>query len=164
MACVLCFCGDLDVALTSTARAGSLSVATQFARRSRASARYARVATERRVVAVTMAAASLTMNFVATVASLDLKKRSVHGTATVWTVRATGSASLGAFSLHVSCMYLARILIIHQDTSRYISDTSRYICICHFGYHRKCILPRDMYPSLRYIQNTFRIHSRYNVS
>jgi len=58
----------------------------------------------------------------------------------------------------VSCMYLACILMcpvhIHQDTckirdtSRYMQDTSRYnikihlYLICHFGYHRKCILPR----------------------
>jgi hypothetical protein len=59
----------------------------------------------------------------------------------------------------VSCMYLARCILmcpvhIHQDTckirdtSRYMQDTSRYnikihlYLICHFGYHRKCILPR----------------------
>jgi hypothetical protein len=53
--------------------------------------------------------------------------------------------------LHVSCMYSSRYIKIHQDTTR-------YICICHFGHQRKCILPRDMYPSLRYIQDTFKIH------
>ena len=53
--------------------------------------------------------------------------------------------------LHVSCMYSSRYIKIHRDTTR-------YICICHFGHQRKCILPRDMYPSLRYIQDTFKIH------
>ena len=68
-------------------------------------------------------------------------------------------SSLGGFVIriripcivHVSCMYLACILMcpvhIHQDTSRYI-EIHLYL---HFGHHRKCILPRDMYPSLRYI-------------
>ena len=41
-------------ALTSVARAGSLSLVTQSARRSRVSTRHARVATKLRVVAVTM--------------------------------------------------------------------------------------------------------------
>ena len=41
-------------AFTSVVRAGSLSLVTQFARRSRESTRHARVATKRRVVAVTM--------------------------------------------------------------------------------------------------------------
>ena len=41
-------------ALTSVVRAGSLSLVTQFARRSRVSTRHARVATKWRVVAVTM--------------------------------------------------------------------------------------------------------------
>ena len=39
--------------------------------------------------------------------------------------------------VHVSDMYLD---VSRQDTSRYIKihqDTTRYICICHFGYHRK---------------------------
>ena len=47
---------DVMVLDKCTARAGSLSVATQFARRSRAPVRHERVATERRVVAVTVAA------------------------------------------------------------------------------------------------------------
>ena len=68
-------------------------------------------------------------------------------------------SSLGGFVIriripciaHVSCMYLACILMcpvhIHQDTSRYI-EIHLYR---HFGHHRKCILPRNMYPSLRYV-------------
>jgi hypothetical protein len=62
---------------------------------------------------------------------------------------------------NVSCMYLACISHVFRCVPfRYIKihrDTTRYICICHFGYHMKCILPRDMYPSLRYIKDTFRI-------
>jgi hypothetical protein len=71
-------------------------------------------------------------------------------------------SSLGGFVIriripcivHVSCMYLACILmcpvhiLVHQDTSRYI-EIHLYL---HFGHHRKCIfIPRDMYPSLRYM-------------
>jgi hypothetical protein len=66
--------------------------------------------------------------------------------------------------LHVSCMYFD---VPRSYTSGYIKihrDTTRYICICHFSHQRKCILPRDMYPSLRYIQDTFKIHLRYIVS
>jgi hypothetical protein len=81
-------------------------------------------------------------------------------------------SSLGGFVIriripciaHVSCMYPACILMcsvhIHQDTSRYI-EIHLYL---DFGRHRKCILPRDMYPSLRYIYDTFRIRLGYNVS
>ena len=46
--------------------------------------------------------------------------------------------------VHVSRMYLD---VSRQDTSGYI-EIHLYL---DFGHHRKCILPRDMYPSLRYI-------------
>ena len=60
----------------------------------------------------------------------------------------------------VSCMYPDCILMcyvhIHQAmTSRYIEIHQDKFVSVNFGYHRKCILPRDMYPALRYIQDTF---------
>ena len=63
-----------------------------------------------------------------------------------------GHSARRASSRVRQCHQLIKILEIKSEayTSRYIKihqDTSRYICICHFGYHRKCILPRDMYPS-----------------
>ena len=57
--------------------------------------------------------------------------------------------------LHVSCMYPA---CIHQDTSRYIEIQQDTFVSVTLAIKRKCILPRDMYPSLRYIQDTFKIH------
>ena len=47
-------------------------------------------------------------------------------------------------------LFIKRYIKIHRDTKsrvRYIKIHFRYIkihlliCICHFGYHRKCILP-----------------------
>jgi hypothetical protein len=78
-----------------------------------------------------------------------------------------GGFPIGYVSWCIS-MYLACILIVSWCVPFiYIKihrDTSGYNCICDFGYHWKCILPRDMYPSLRYIQDTFKIHLKYNVS
>ena len=69
---------------------------------------------------------------------------------------------------YVFCMYPACILHVFRCVPfidiKIHRDTSRYICICHFDYHMKCILPWDLYPSLRYIQDTMKIHLGYNVS
>ena len=61
--------------------------------------------------------------------------------------------------LHVTCMYSACILMCPVI---YIKIHFRYMYLSLWPSYRKCILPRDMYPSLRYIQNTFKIHLRYN--
>ena len=66
--------------------------------------------------------------------------------------------------LHVFRMYLD---VIRSYTSRYTKihqDTSRYLCIYLFGYHGNVSYLGTMYPSLRYIQDTFKIRSGYNVS
>jgi hypothetical protein len=71
--------------------------------------------------------------------------------------------------LHVFRMYLD---VIRSYTSRYTmkihQDTSRYICIYLFGYHGNVSYTLG-YVSFftihsRYIQDTFKIRSGYNVS
>jgi hypothetical protein len=60
--------------------------------------------------------------------------------------------------LHVSCMYLACILMcpvhIHQDTSRYfkiLQDTFVSVPLANIGNVSYLANPRDMYPSLRHL-------------
>ena len=56
--------------------------------------------------------------------------------------------------VHVSCFEQSvpfGYIKIHRDTT-YI-EIQQDTFVSHFGHQRKCILPRDMYPSLRNIQD-----------